>query len=430
MTTRINLQHYPPRKLTFRRLPQILFEATAPLALLNLTLMFLPVSHHSNTVLEQVSNSAFFTALRAKCLNLNAPVHLLELKDNFLTNERLSDPELRQTFQSAGLSHLLALSGSQTGPVAWITCVVVISLLIACLSSAQNLAKHSIVRSIRLFGLLTEFATLVCLVGLFQSTGALNRILSSKICCFILEPLKAGLGEFRVHSLLLHPRITLTLPWILAFLLGKNPVHDLSFLLSALGAHTAQVVATLVQTTWAQDDKDSRFKKKRIAKCCFTAAQQVAQWVLITALTSALMCIFCLQLWPIDNMAKKILANLLAGPVVLFLITPSAMTVIISVMFELNSCLALSGFLFETGLEVLLLIAQSFAESETVASAPATAFLRPGSAVAWHMHPYLGLHLLILFLAGIQFHLQRFRVVMLKNSTPNSLPGQRFSDSH
>lgn len=414
MPTRINLHPPTSEHFTLWRLPWQMLMASAPLAILILALLLIPRSPSGSTPLEQLSNTEFFRTLRAQCLSLESSVSVHELKDNFLTNERINDAGLRQIFQSAGLSHLLALSGSQTGPVSAFMCLCAVGFLVACLSVFRPFAEQKILTTIRLCGLLLELIVLACMVGLFQSTGALNKVLSSKITSLLIQPLKVSRTAPAIRGFIVDSRITLTLPWLIAFVLGQNPVHDLSFLLSTLGAHTAQLVSISVAILRSNKDIVQSEKSQFLLSACIKFAGTLSQWIIITALTSTLMCLFCFQLWPVENVFDKILANLVAGPLVLFLITPASLLVITCIALNFDLGLTMASSCLEVGLRMLVVIGESFARESPTANRLATPFLRPGVSVEWYMHPYIGLLLLVVLLAGSLSYIHRFRSTRLR----------------
>jgi hypothetical protein len=238
--------------------------------------------------------------------------------------------------------------------------------------------------------------------------------LSSKVTLLVLHPIKSSGESSPVKQVLLDTKITILLPWLFACLLGKNPVHDLSFLLSALGANTAQVVSTAIQATWSDAGKIIPGEKSSLSRITIDAATRLVQWTLITALTSSLMCCFCFQLWPVSNIFDKVLANLLAGPLVLFLITPAALLVIACIALQLEILLIPVCYALDLGLFALVFLAESFSDPKTLPPASTMQFPLAGASYEWFLHPYLGLCVIILALTGTQIFLNKFRLFRLK----------------
>ena len=147
----------------------------------------------------------------------------------------------------------------------------------------------------------------------------------------------------------------------------QNPSRDLSFVLSVMGGLTANLVDQFVDRILDNPDNE---KKVEIASRKYSRLldmqplKKLIHWTLATAMTSACMSVMTLSLWPSGNLFDKIFANLLAGPCVLFLITPASLLVCLGVVTQaqwltLSAQKALGFALF-----VLREIAESFSSDE------------------------------------------------------------------
>ncbi|MEY2988761.1 MAG: hypothetical protein RJB13_2282, partial [Pseudomonadota bacterium] len=196
-------------------------------------------SNHRKTLLEGLSNAPTFQYLRMKCDNLEFPAAINHLKDNFLTNKRVNDDHLRTIYRDSGLSHLLALSGGQTVPAAYVISLLFTHCAVMFLRIFTPFIKGRHLIALFFVASIFEIFTLGFLVCLFQATGALSRALSnkwtellrfcSKFCTCNVSASERWIWKTQLELA----------PWIIVWLIHKNPVHDLSFLLSLMGARTA-----------------------------------------------------------------------------------------------------------------------------------------------------------------------------------------------
>jgi len=411
MRTRINLKPVAFSTLHNNQQLNSIFKHCLPLFIVVLFLLLLPGNNNSKNPIQSFAGLKTFQDLRYKCMKINAESSLEELKNNFLTNSRIEDASLRETFQHAGLSHLLALSGGQTGPAAAFICLSIVAVLIGFLSIQRKMVSFRLILFIGRVGIVIELAVILFLVGLYQSTGALNRVFS-----FRLARIFAYAANFQVRPIVrknIHmiPHILATLPWVLAFLIGKNPTSDLSFLLSSLGAMTAHLSSSIISLLFALDKDNTNRNSQPLFRAINRLVETVARWITITALTSAIMCIFCFQLWPIDNLTNKIMANLLAGPVVLLLITPGALVINASLLLNFELFLTTATGFFSFGIFIFLKIGQTFAEQGiTRDDSTRMQFLKQGH-YEWYDHPYLFLLLLIVCMSGLNhwMHMRKLR---------------------
>lgn len=374
-----------------------------------LFLLNIPRLWSSETLLECWSSAPFFAELRTDLKSINTTDQVAELKNNFLFNERISDPLLRETFQSAGLSHLLAISGGQTGPAAVFFCTTTAIFILIVMKIIYPSPRFASIQCSRYVILASGLIAVFFLVGLFQSTGALTRVLATQLTALILFFAFRQSHLRQSKNLILLPLLKDVAPWLIALYISINPTDDLSFLLSALGASSAQFVSEMVGRI--SKSKQRTQALKQLPENLF---ENLCNWILTTSLTSALMCIFCLPLWPASGIAEKILANLLAGPLVLIVITPATIAIIIfqACQFELLRDYTVHILVF--GLTTFRTIAEIFGEQLTQPNfIPTARFVRPGVTYAWYNHPYL-------FLITLNFSMM-FGIFMLKKNRTESL---------
>ncbi|NBX16102.1 MAG: hypothetical protein EBR09_01925 [Proteobacteria bacterium] len=329
-----------------------------------LALLFcLPQSTGTSSVLKRWSELNIYQKLRADCLNYEIrDAQTFALTANFLANQKISDPVLTGQFRDSGLSHLLALSGGQTHPAAMFVSqfFLFLFLTLSRLHGTINFARLS--RLLRFSAGLIQTAILMFLVGLYQSSGALNRSLSQHIVhcssnAAILSQTANGSGNSR------HLKSFCTAaPWVLGFLLHRNPVGDLSFLLSALGAATGRVTNTslgLLTGFFEESDPDEAIQYTGLLQFL----QNICLAVLSVAATSALMCLLTWPLWTPENIYQKVQANILAGPCVMLIVTPAALGVCLGALTGFAELSSVSHAVLEFGVRLLAQIAHIFSES-------------------------------------------------------------------
>jgi len=319
------------------------------------------------------ARSQFFEGLRNACLNVSGQDEVIHsLRRNFLANEKITDQTLLNEFRESGLSHLLALSGGQTTPAAHFICSVFMIFILILLQLFIKVNAFKIIQTLRILTYIVQTATLVFLVGLYQATGALNRTCCTQLSVGARAAALLSHGEKMRGALWINP-LLLASPWLLGFFLHQNPVRDLSFLLSALGAVTSAVMSRSLGLLWgdAKEECDlSRIFQQRSLNAFF-------HWILSTAATSSVMCLLTWPLWPADNIFPKIQANIIAGPCVLFLITPASLGVCLGVLLGLTSLEKISHHLLDFGLNALHFIAQTFSSVASEEIRAASSVLSP-----------------------------------------------------
>ena len=250
MRTRINLLPNFNQDHSIRFYIKQFYQISLPVFMIVFLLLLFPYSLETTAPLNDLSKAAFFVNLRATAESLDFDPAFVELKNNFLTNQRIKDAYLRDTFQRAGVSHLLALSGGQTGPAAKTLCLCFLIMIFALPTAYRKLMSVRLVKIIQDTALAFEILIIIFLVGLYQSTGALNRVLSSRISSFVISQARFSGRKSATQELQFYiPRKYILIgPWIIAACLGKNPVHDLSPLaVGRLLLNTIYMTVSLLQ---------------------------------------------------------------------------------------------------------------------------------------------------------------------------------------
>ncbi|NBO37110.1 hypothetical protein EBU99_00840 [bacterium] len=391
---------------TFNQLRKALRDAL-PLGIILLLLILFSTGKASLTPMSLWSQNQFFQHLRVQSMHLPFPQQLAPLKDNFLTNERIRDHRLQTTFRTAGLTHLLALSGGQTSPAALAVCRFIFIIIASALSARRAIAlsENNFLRSLAAF---ISLSIQLFLLGLYQATGALCRALSNHICHLLFWITLRSMQRENFSDAIIASRTLYCIPWILTWAMSQNPAEDLSFLLSAAGS----LMARAVSLCWRYfSERHQLNANPKNPKCkIYSHIQSVFGWVIVTASTSALMCFCCWPLWPIDSITDKVFANLLAGPVVLLLITPFSLLLSFSLALQIDFLVQTASLGLQYGLKLFLCIASTFSHEDVLhsgftARVPVTQTIinaeSPILNLDWQNHPYLWLLLEIFILQVI-----------------------------
>lgn len=355
-----------------------------------------PVNHP--TLLKGMSDSGFFHAIRARSAEIEFPQTLEPLKNNFINNQRIEDDFLRKIYRDSGLSHLLALSGGQTTPAAYVISLSLTWCAVALMRVIVPVVSSNYMKLIFVFCFALELVTLGFLVCLFQATGALSRALSAKSIEFLNFTNRLHARDKSAAGKRLWKIFFELSPWIVVWLIHKNPVHDLSFLLSLMGAKTAGFVSSLCRLIFST--RSSSNTDETGMRIVFIWARKISHWVLVTSITSALMCLFCAPLWPVDNIWQKIFANLIAGPIVLFLITPASLILLPWIALDAGQPPQPLCVFLELGLFLFHEAALAFSSHADQRPTQSAGFVYNSNNLEWFNHPYLTLLLVIVALSG------------------------------
>ncbi len=265
---------------------------------------------------------------------------------NFFANDRVLGKAQSHAFKTSGTAHLLAISGGQVAFLA--------PVLSAFLAKPVLIFLARWVSPLTLMTLLTRiksvseiFTAAIC-AAMFGATGSLLRTVMGKFSTAFPQFTSLSHSVFTSPSLASHKTLLrlLLLP-LLVPVLG-NPLQDLSFLFSALGATILVLSSGGVQ----------RLLGKRGATSFFVKSMAT------TAITSGTISIV---LSPIasTNPASSILANLVAIPLVTFWICPVSLLILLIPLPFLQHLLIP---VLDAGLTVFLACANAFS-SENAASA-------------------------------------------------------------
>lgn len=400
MAQRLNL--CPPRLDAVTNIKSFKSTLQCSVVLLAAILLMLSCgsSSKNRSLITHASTHEVFQLVRERSLALDFDPALAALKDNFMTNQKIPDTDLKRIYRDAGLSHLLALSGGQTTPASFLICFVFAQLSLSLLRLMIPTISAKRVKSIMWICFFIETGILSFLVCLFQATGALARALSIK---------SVSLGSFLNRSLIgrtstRHSDWTLLMrevgPWIFVWTVHKNPTQDLSFLLSILGAKTAACVAIGLTgiLKHAKPQSNSSIEKRLLLYCL----GHITYWTSVTSLTSALMCLFCFQLWPVEQVIPKVFANLIAGPIVLFVVTPASLLLIPWVACTSSSAPVLLRNFLEWGLWLFHNTALAFASNPPSSGEQVKRSIKLHASVEWFEQPLLPTLLIIVCLSGLQ----------------------------
>lgn len=327
--------------------------------------LFSPHKSADEPLLKRWADASFFERIRAGSLTQNREHReLSELRENFLINEKIQDPLLREEFEQSGLAHLLAISGGQTAPAAATISLLMLMLIVLCARRFKTRNTFKWLMILRLIAGFFHTLVIFFLVGLYQSSGALTRALSGHLTLCARSILLLSFDGRSKNSGNTRS-LMLASPWCLGWILLENPVRDLSFLLSALGALTSvfvsQLLALLIRTESVHllplPRCESAFGKFFSSPLSLSLSLAIVS----VSLTSALMSLLTIPFWPAGNIFQKVLANVLAGPCVMFIITPAALGICVSVLLGSAGLALLCHEVLHWGLEMLLLIARTFA---------------------------------------------------------------------
>lgn len=273
----------------------------------------------------------------------------------FLGHRDALPSDQRHAFQAAGLSHLIALSGGQTTPLAAALAggflAPLLFLGVFCYGAPGILFARSALAKLRIliYALTASFAAF-----LYGATGALLRV---PFLSFVVSLLPRGL----LFSSAFKRGLGLC---ALSFFLG-NPFANASFLLSCLGCE-----ALLFASHGA-----AALRSKRKSQAAFFVPEALFQLFAVTVLTSIIMTLALAGFAPqsphnsgaqaIVNATNSALlsaqANLIAVPFVTWIITPLSFAELVSSAAQTNSPLSqfLSG-LYDHALKTFELVAHAF----------------------------------------------------------------------
>lgn len=271
------------------------------------------------------------------------------LVTNFLANERNMGPQMNNSFKSSGTAHLLAISGGQVSFLAPVIALVLVKPIILSLLRAlpplQLLVLSNALRDV------VEIASAAVCAAAFGATGSLLRTGAQKIAR--ATPLISRVAHkiFPWGVLISHASITkIAVLALLVPFLG-NPLQDLSFLFSSLGAGVLTLSSQNLHT----------FSKKY--PLALSGAVHTLTTTLVTSGTIAALLI------PISNSnpANAIMANLVSIPLVTFWICPASLAIL---MIPVPCAQEFLLPILDTGLDFFAACARAFSQNTTPAHLP------------------------------------------------------------
>ena len=289
---------------------------------------------------------------KASCQGLHV------LCPHFIGEKTTLSKDQRENFQKSGLTHLIAISSSQITPLIG-ALIFAVGLVIFAFFPLRTVTKRF--REIRLLHLLCDFLSSVSLALFLGGSGALVR-------AFCVRSLSFWNHSYAWVSSSLFRFLCLCFAG--AFL--GNPLQNVSFVLSSLGAALAVCSSRLVAQAWRRLDLPRGVEGV------------MSRSLLTTLATSGSMCISLLLLSSYSDPSRKkslpagigvalessvsvfsnMFANVLAIPVVGALVTPLAAFKMSQILLQLPA-LPLIDTTLDFGLRMFEEIARSFSPLST-----------------------------------------------------------------
>lgn len=224
-----------------------------------------------------------------------------------------------QIFQSSGLVHLLAISGAQVLPIVNIICFFI--ALILYFLFKNKMEPHRIMQILSKIKSYISFFISLFIAILFGGTGALLRVSWLNFFRRVNLLYKVKLSIFNYYSEFSETIIDKFIILLIISLLFGNVFINYSFILSAIGASCAELSSYAYMFFRKYKNNKLFFMNKIITNSFFTE-------ISVTIIT----CIFVgLVLAPLtyNSIINSCLANILAIPVVTFLVVPLALLILI-----------------------------------------------------------------------------------------------------
>lgn len=271
---------------------------------------------------------------------------------NFLVNQRTLSDEEKIEFQSSGLIHLLAVSGAQIIPICNLFSFILMQIFYFLLRNTCH--SSSLLKILFYFKSLTVISISFLMAGLFSCTGALLRVAflssindflkSQKYISFVSIALPI-FSDCTIRKFIL---------FVLASALFGNIFADYSFLLSSIGALVLEIIS--INLNFFFKKIHYRYWIKFLFK-----------GMLLSLCTSFLISIL---LYPVVRVSFVLssFSNILAAPIVTFLITPISL---ILLFIPQDTCLQpYILFVFDHSLGLLAFIANVFQDTQYELSLP------------------------------------------------------------
>lgn len=274
------------------------------------------------------------------------------LAANFLENKRTLNADEQIAFQSSGLIHLLAVSGAQIIPICNLLSLFFLHIFYLCLRAFFH--SSSLMKILFYLKNCVIMTSAFVLVGLFSCTGALLRVAFLSSLNHFLKSQKS-ISFLSIALPIFSDCITRKfIVLIFASICFGNILSDYSFLLSSIGALVLEIISVNLNYFF----KYIKFKEK---------FKNIFKNTLLSLLTSFLISIL---LYPVARVSFVLssLSNILAAPIVTFLITPLSLLLLFMPQNTILQPYML--FAFDYSLKVLNFIAHTFQETQYDLSLP------------------------------------------------------------
>ncbi len=237
------------------------------------------------------------------------------LAKNFLSNVReLSKPQA-QAFRTSGVAHLLAISGGQVSFLAPLVSGFLVKPFV--LLGAWHFSPLFLMKMASGVRAATELLTSFFCAASFGATGSLLRVVTQKIALSQTFLQRLSLAIFPGDVLLSHASLARVIFLALLVPFLGNPLQDLSFLFSALGAGFLALAAKRVGQVM-RPSKGSR-----------ALTSKALQALAITTVTSGGMAILLMPISATDPLSS-VCANMLAIPLVSAWICPVSLAILLA----------------------------------------------------------------------------------------------------
>lgn len=256
-----------------------------------------------------------------------------ELAANFLCNIRNLNYKDKIAFEASGLIHLLAISGSQITPITNILTLMINKIIYLITKEIKNPIK--IMKIIYPIKIIFSIAISFIFSSLFGWSGALIRVVAIHYFIKTLTIQKLYFSVFNIFPFLSYNSFVKSVILILFSLFFGNLCYNISFLLSFIGATSLSISNKILSNM-----------KLNI----------FYHYIISTIITTMAISLILLP-FSNANILYSCLSNLVAIPIVCFIITP--LTIVLLVLPEsfyfFNSMLELyDKFLFLFKLTALI----------------------------------------------------------------------------
>lgn len=236
--------------------------------------------------------------------------HNENLARNFLTNERSLNFFEQNDFLNSGLVHLLAISGAQVVPI------------VNAARAAARFAAPSVMNFVsspqqatRAFRLWREGSSVVLslfILKIFGGSGALGRVFFLTYVSQLILLKNFSFQLSRIFPNISERSISRTFSLVGLAVFAGDPFKNYSFLLSAFGAALSELTFTLLTS----------------AKSFQTLISKVNSMLLTSAICTFFISVL---LYPLCQNAlfPTVIANLIAIPLVTFIITPLSLVLVL-----------------------------------------------------------------------------------------------------